>query len=714
MILFESCWDKFPTAIADLETPNQSFVRMAKVFKSMGVRNHLFHLSLLNPSLQGVDPFSHHLTEAQMVAIGLEVRYNPWYYLREVARLKPQGGSVPVQIEANRGNIGLYWSTLNHIDTALIQPRQTGKSVNADSLSNWIIYFGAINTNMALITKNDELRRANIERLKEMRKLLPAYLLSMSKEDPNNQFEIKYSRLNNYFRTAVAQSSEASAQNIGRGMTTPWLQSDEGPFTNMIRYSLPAALASGTAAREEAERNGRPYANLFTTTAGRRDHPDGKFMYELIHNGAEWNESFYDSLNCADAHDRVFKAGIGERTLVNITLSAQQLGKTDEWLRRTVANAGGTKDSIERDFFNIWTSGTLSSPLSIQLNEAIRNSEMDPVWVERTPAPTNYMFNWYRAQPEVYRLMEEQTVVLGLDTSDAIGRDAIVLVATHPETAEVLGVGRYNETNLMRFAKHLLDFMIQYPRTVLIPERRSSAQAIIDFLLMRLPAAGIDPFRRIYNRIVDQAIENPAEYRELSKPLSMRTEQFYDERKRMFGLATTAESREALYGPVLQQAARRAGDVVRSRSLSTEIRGLVVKDGRIDHKAGGHDDAVVSWLMTHWLLMNGRNLAHYGIDPARMFNKVVQVGEVTDPLILDLKRRRDGLTGRVAEMIEQIADCQDDMVAMKLEFALRALHAQLRALPGGEEEIQTIDGLLQRTRDERRKRRNGGYSRRAA
>lgn len=709
MLLHLEDWNRYPDAIPDLQTPNRSFVRQCQVYKAMGIANHLFPLALLNPSLQGVDPYdTANLTIDQMVAIGLECRFNPWYYLREIVRLKPQGNAIPDPIQANRGNIALYWAALNHIDVALIQPRQTGKSISADSLTNWITYFGAINTNMTLITKDDSLRRANIERLKEMRNLLPKYLVQMSKDDPNNQIEIKYSKLNNYFRTAVAQNSEATALNVGRGMTTPWLQSDEGPFTNLIRVSLPAALASGTAARENAEKNGRPYANIFTTTAGRRDHPDGKFMYDLIHNGADWDEAFFDAKNGEEARDMVHKRGRGDRTLVNITLSAQQLGKNDEWLRKAIANAGGTREEIERDFFNIWTSGTLASPLTVQLNEAIRNSEQDPKWVERSPAPLNYLFNWYRSQSDIEEIMDDQAVIVGLDTSDAVGRDSIVMVVTHPETAEVLGLGRFNETNLMRFSQFLLDFMLKYPRSVLVPEMRSSARTIIDYLLLRLPVNGHDPFRRIYNKIVDRAVENPEEYRELnSRPLALRTEAFYNERRSYFGVATDSAIRQTIYGPVLQSAARRSGDNVRSRSLSREIRSLVVKDGRIDHRAGGHDDSVVSWLLTHYLMMYGTNLDFYGIDPARMLRGVVQVGEQVDPQILHQRKRRDDIMNRIEALVEQIASTRDDMVAMKLEFALRALHAQARALPDVGEELITIDGLLQRTREERRKKYSG-------
>ncbi len=700
MILFLEDWAKFPNAIADFRTRNQSFVRLCALYKSMGIKNHLFPLALLQPHLSGIDPFDPTLSDQIRLDIGLEARFNPFYYLRELARLPSRGGDQPNPIEANRGNIALYWLALNHIDVALIQPRQTGKSVNADSLTNWIEYFGARNTNMTLITKDDSLRRANIDRLKEMRDLLPKYLINLSKSDPDNQSEIGYEALNNKFRTAVAQNSEAAALNVGRGMTTAWLQSDEGPFTNYIRVALPAALAAGTAARAEAERNNRPYANIFTTTAGRRDHPDGMFMYNLIHNGAEWNEIFFDAQNRAEAQDMILKAGQGIRTLANVTLSHQQLGKTDEWLYKAIANAGGTREEIERDFFNVWTSGTLASPLSTVLNEAIRASERDPLWVERSKE--NYMFNWYVSQSDTMELME-RPFILGLDTSDAIGRDAIVLVATDVETAEVLGVGRYNETNLWRFANYLLDFMCRYSRSVLIPERRSSAQSIIDFLLQRFPMHGHDPFKRIFNKVVDNAIEQPDAFRELNQPANLRSERFYDERKSVFGLPTTAEIRMSLYGPVLQNAAKRAGSNVRSRSLSREIRGLVVKDGRIDHKAGGHDDAVISWLLTHYLMMYGRNLEYYGIDPSTILRRVVNVGESAAPEDVARRTRKEALAAQIDTLVEQMTDTRDNLVVMKLEYQVRALHSQLQSM-GGDQDVVSLDSLLTQSREERRKR----------
>lgn len=703
MILFESDWARFPNAIADVHTSNQSFVRMAQLYKSVGCSNHMFMLSLLQPELQGVDPHDPNLRDDIKLKVGLECRFNPWYYLREVFRLPARGGDLPIPLEANRGNIALYWAYLNHIDSALIQPRQTGKSVSADSLTNWVLYFGAANSSMTLITKDDSLRRANIDRLKEMRDLLPPYLIEKRRGDPDNQSEIGYAALNNKFRTSVAQNSEATALNVGRGLTTAHLQSDEGPFTNYISTALPAALASGTASRAEAARNNRPYGNIFTTTAGRRDHRDGKFMFDLIHNGADWDEQFVDCTSVGDLRDRILKTAKGNRALVNITLSHIQLGKTDEWLRDAISNAGGTRDEIERDFFNIWTSGTLSSPLSVELNEAIRNSEMDPI--ERDITKENYTVYWFVSKRELEQMNQSTTLIVGLDTSDAIGRDAISMTITHIETGEVVGVMRVNETNLLRFAMFLVSFMVQNQGTLLIPERRSSAQGIIDVLITHLPKHGIDPFRRIFNHIVDNGGDNNENVRDLTQTaMSMRPDHFYDSRKSKFGFVTSADTRQTLYGPVLQAAARRAGNLVRSRSLSREIRSLVVKKGRIDHSAGGNDDAVIAWLLTHWLLIYGRNLEFYGIDPTRVLCNVNAVGSKSTPQDVAIRARRQELTRRIDDILDTLVTTHDAIIARKLEYALRVVHTQLAAMHTDDEELMSVDGMMQKSREERRTR----------
>ncbi len=709
MILFKDDWKVYPTAIADFKTTNTSFLRLAQVYQSMGVQNNVFHLSLLNPELQGVDPFSEHLTMQQKIAINLECAQNPWYFFREVVRVPPQSGPNPVRLRANRGNIGLFWSFFNHIDTALIQPRQTGKSVSTDCLMTNILYMSTDNTTTTMITKDNDLRRKNVERLKKIRDLLAKYMINITPEDADNQIELTYKERKNSYMTAVAQNSEAGANNVGRGLTSPILHSDEGPFTAFINVILPAALAAGTAARNEARANGRPYGNVFTTTAGKKDTREGKYMYDLIHGGATWDERLaFDSKNEQDLRERVINncAGVEgvkgiKRALFNITLSHKQLGETDQWLIEAISNAGGTAESIERDFLNRWTSGSLRSPLSTELNERILKSVRPADHLEFSS--DNYCLNWFIPKHELAQRMAEGRFIAGLDTSEAVGRDTIALVILDVEDLSVVATGTYNETNLIRFSHYLGNVLIKYPTITLIPERKSTGGMIVDYLILQLIRAGQDPFKRIFNRIVDDAAVKKEEYQELQRPLTVRTENFYDTRKSSFGFNTTAESRTLLYTTILQNAAKNGGSVVNHERLSSEIRGLVVKNDRIDHSASGHDDHVIAWLLAHWFLTQGRNLSHYGIDSNRVMSAIaVHLEKEETPQETYQREQQQRLLHEAGDLLDKLASERDPWLLAKLEGRLRALSGRL-VDDGDTSYVQTIDAAIAESRENREK-----------
>lgn len=698
MILFQNDWKRFPTAIVDYKTSNESFLRLVSLYKEMGVKNCLFPLALLQPELQGIDPFDESLTDEVKVKIGLECRYNMWYYLREVVRIPPTAGPVPIRYKANRGNISLTWLFMNHIDVALIQPRQTGKSVSTDTVMDWIIYIGATNTSVNMITKDHTLRTKNVDRLKKIRDLLPSYLVTITSKDSDNQTDLTCKTLANSYITGVGQTSESSANNLGRGLTSPVQHIDEGPFIKFIGTTMPAALASGTAARAEAEKYGRPYGNIFTTTAGKKDDRDGRYMYDMIHGGAYWNEIFLDANDANELKTLIKRNCSGRKIIVNATFSHRQLGYTDEWLYEAISNTGATGDEADRDFFNIWTSGTQSSPLSVKLNGIIKDSEIDPVWNEISI--DSYIMKWYVSEKELPEFIKNDHFIVGLDTSDAIGRDAISIIVTNSRDLSRVAAATINETNLIRFAKFLAEFMIKYPNTILVPEKKSSGQAIVDALLIYLPAAGIDPFKRIYNRIVDDHRENALEYKEIQTPLHKRGSSFYDKLKRYFGFNTSSGSRELLYSSVLQNAAKEAGHLVRDRALSSEIRGLVVKNGRIDHSASGHDDCVISWLLTHWFLTHSKNLSYYGIDTTRALSKVHYEGRelsVEEEIEMD---EQNAIRFEMEEVYDELSKATDEFVIARCEAKLWSLNSRLKSEI---REAISLDALINEAAEHRRR-----------
>jgi len=699
MILFQSDYAKMGTAKPDYQTKNTSFLEISRLYHEMGVKNCVFALTLLQASLVGVDPHSENLTLEQKAQIGIECRLNPWYYFRECVRIPGVASNESISFKANRGNISMIWCFFNHIDYALIQPRQTGKSVSTDTLMCWLLFIGCLNTLINMITKDNDLRVKNVERLKKIRDLLPPYLVPRDKKDPDNQSELKCVTLGNHYQTGVAQPNETAANKIGRGLTSAIVHFDEAPFISHIGTTLPAALSSGNAARDEAAKFKRPYGNVFTTTAGKKDDRDGKYMYDMIHGGTVWDEVYYDCKNHAHLQDMLIKnkASTG-KLIINGTFSHRQLGYTDAWLYGKMSASNSFGDDANRDYFNIWTSGTQGSPLSPKLNEAIRQSEREIKY--RMMTKDGFIVRWYVTEEELNYRRQTTKIIMGLDTSEGIGRDGIGAVFLDAYTLEVIGAFNTNETNLILFSSFVVELMLEFDNIILIPERKSSAQTIIDLLLLKLPAAGLDPFKRIYNVIVDEQTTRKEEFKAVSQDIGRRNRSFFDQYKRFFGFVTTAASRDILYQQVLQNAAKSAGHLVQDKVLSSEIRGLIVKNGRIDHSSSSHDDLVIAWMLCHWMLTFSRNLHFYGIDTSRMASALSNdlTNEMTDEQKMERDQQKE-LMASLDTIVAELDDCKDDIQAMKLEHKLKVVYMKLR--PSDKDAI-SIDAVIREAGDKRK------------
>lgn len=700
MILFEKDWLLYPTAIIDTKTTNRSFVRLAAVYRSMGIKNHAFLLALINPKLQGVDPFDPNLTADQMYMIAVECKLNPWYYMREVARAPGNSGSDAVPLEANRANIALFWCFFNHVFFTLIQPRQTGKSFSTDTLMSYLMNIVCTGTSINLLTKDDNLRRKNIERIKEIMAELPPYLSQRTKDDANNGEEVTVKALKNTYNTHVPQSSPKRAYNMGRGLTTAIFHIDEPPFQPNIAIALPAALAATGAAVERAKAAGAPYGTILTTTAGKKDDKDGRFIYKLLEDSATWTEKFFDCVDWSELDRMVRRNSRAGMFRINGTFSHRQLGKSDEWLKQKIEESLQTGDDANRDYFNLWTSGTESSPLPTHIAEMIAASRLDELYTSISD-PDGYITRWYIPEEEIEYRMANGKFVLGMDTSEAGGGDDISLVLMDVETLDVVAAGSYNETNLITFSKWVCEMLVKYQNITAIIERRSTGAMLLDYLLLMLPQYGEDPFRRLYNRVVQDYDEYPDRYKEIKQPLGRRPTDIYVRYKTTFGFATSgsgATSRTALYSVTLQGAAKRAGMKVHDKMLAGQILGLVYRNGRIDHEDGEHDDLVIGWLLGHWLLTQGKNLMHYGIDP-RMVMSAVSTKQQESQEDFFRRMEQQTIRSRIEEIYNQLTGEYDDFVAQRMEQELRMLDKKIIL---EQDEIYSVDELIRSARETKR------------
>ncbi|MND15026.1 hypothetical protein D3C80_52350 [compost metagenome] len=673
-ILFKQDWDRYPTAIWDTQTTNTSFLEFSALLKHMGVQNHLFMLALMQPDLQGVDPYDPFLSDEMKLKIKIECTFNPWYFIREVMRVPPAAGDTPVVLQANRGNISLWWSFLNHIDYFLVQIRQTGKSLNSDGISVWYQMFGARNSRSNLFTKGD-LFKEHIARLKKLRGLLPKYLVNIVKKDTDNQKEFTNMSQGNRMVVYIPQKDEEAARNLGRGLTTPHSHTDEIAFLKNVHISLGVMLAGGGAAREEAARNGLPYGNIFTTTAGELDTDEGAYAYDLMTGGAEWNDHFYDCDNSEHLYDVVRKQCRNkDAILINGTFNHKQLGKTDAWLRQKIAESRQTGDNVRRDYLNEWTSGNARNPLSKDTLRKIHASVTKPMYLE-IDKQENYSIRWYIPEWEVQQGILNRELTMGMDTSNAVGRDNITGVIVDNSTLEVVGAWTVNDSNLTAFAMWVGKILVRFPKLTMVPESKSTWIGILDTLLLTLPTSKVDPAKRIYSTLVDAKDSSPEDRKRYHEYIGDRDN--YRSYRKYFGFPTNSQLREIIYGPVLQEAAKKTGAVVRDAKLQSELSRLVERNGRIDHDASGHDDHVISWLLCHWFLTYGRNLEHYGITLSEVKRRIY---EAEHKLSWEEQRRYDqqqNVRDEITRLGEQIGQERNTFERMKLQHRLELLLLQI-------------------------------------
>lgn len=702
MILFEEDWAKYPNAIANTQTTNKTFLKIVAIYKEMGISNHAFPLALLDKTLVGVDPFDLNLSLEKQLRIGIECKLNPWFYFREIARVGNSSGASddPESIfQANRGNISLFWSFFNHITYILIQIRQTGKSFSSDTLMVYLMNIRCVGTEINLLTKDDTLRSANLTRIKDIDDELPWYLKQRTKGDINNTEELTVKALGNRYRGHLPQKSPKMALNVGRGLTSAIFQVDEGPFQSNIAISLPAALAAGTNAREKAEKRGDPWGTIFTTTAGKKDDRDGQFMYNFVQEAAEWSEHFLDCKNKEELEQMVRRNSRKGMLKINGTFNHLQLGKDDKWLKKALEDSVSSGEAADRDFFNIWTSGTQASPLPTHVLESIRRSYVAPLHTSISKIG-GYMTKWYVPEDQFEMIMNTRKTTATLDTSDASGGDDISLFIQDVESGETLAAGTFNETNLIKFAQWLaFDWVIKYENLTMLIERRSTGGMILDYLLYILPDKGIDPFKRLFNRVVQDAGDDPQRYAEICQPMYRRSADIYEKYKKSFGFATSGggmTSRTELYSSGLRGAANNIGDRVRDLTTINQITGLIIKNGRVDHQDGEHDDMVISWLLSYWFMTQGKNLNHYGINSKMIYTHLNVVTKKLTAYEEYNMSSQNLVRSEIDDLVGQLKASNDFYLSEKLEKKIRSLNTKIIL---NENEKFSVDELINSIRE---------------
>lgn len=615
---------KVMTPIYDYHTKNKSFLKVQKQLELLGVRNNEFFLLLINPRLQGVDPHDPNISPELALMVVEECQLNFFYYLREVVRIPEQGsGTVPFNLD--RATLAAAYCFINDINFYLIKPRQTGKSVGICAFLSWAFKFGITNGGFAFYANKEKNSKANLKRLKTYIGLLPSYMANMGTEmrDSTGKITRKVNNIKKYYEPVTGNTadvmncaiSEETAEELGRGDSHNFEFYDEAEFTTCIETTIQVSGLAFNTASYNALKNGMHSCRMFATTPGDLgSEKKCQSALKIVNDSVVWDEKFYS------VHPLELKKYIAKKTnyqVVYIEYNYKQLGLGEAWFVRACATVGNNVPKIRREILLQRFSGNSLSPFSEEDITELDEGMKKPVETIKFGRGGLYQIDFYCPIEEIKK---NRIYFLGLDPSDGTGSDNYSMTVVDPYTFKTI-IEFKSQYMSPQGCKELLEYMLSkwIPRAIVCIESNRNGITLIDFLKTSWIKG------RIYAS--PEASMDTALLKEEYDDIGFLKDQLM--RRKYFGVKTTTTSRQMMMG-LLVDAVKFRKDILYSRNLVTDIKNLILKNGKIQAAPGKHDDCVMSWCIAMYAYYFGEKLERYGFKKGEIPDDMVESEEFDD------------------------------------------------------------------------------------
>lgn len=607
----------------DQKTPNASFRQVALDLKKMGIKNYYFMLEVCDLSVLSIDPHAANdkghttLTKDQISRVCAECARNPWYFLREVARVQdPGGGPKGIPYKASRGNIAFTWCINNGYDAWLSLPRQQGKSIAALILIEWMYIFGSSNTNFIFFSYDQGMTKENLSRIKEFIDLLPEYMRCEFIEDiatgkiqqaTKNVTTISNPVNKNKIDTKPGPQSYDKAISLARGLTSAVQFFDEPGFTKYIDEVVINAYPAFSTASQRAKENGSAYGRLFTCTPGDPKTQAGQAELQLLEKTILWSEKMYD-WNKKEIQNYIDAQGDDRNNIIYIEYHWYQLGLTKHWLKEQLKGMNNDIMKFRREVLLQRVTTSSDSPYEPEDIEYImtcKGKVIDQLFLNNY-----YMFKIYR------KLQKNIPYLVGVDCSTGTNKDNNAITIINPNDLKVDAEFESSYIGETLFENLLMELCKVIPRCVLVIERNSVGDGIIDHLL-HSPIAT----RLYFDKAKDLMGETLRGYESHESMLKREAT-----KKTYYGVQTTTKSRNDMFR-ILARHVNEFKENFIGENVIRDISGLIeTRSGKIEAGPGFHDDSVMSYLIALYVYYHGNNLKFFGVTKAALESELDNSG----------------------------------------------------------------------------------------
>lgn len=446
---------------------------------------------------------------------------------------------------------------------------------------------------MAFLHKGMDGAKDNLQTLKDIRDMLPPYLIMKERILPdgkvdkgkNNTNEVVNPFNNNAVKTYASATNKARAASLLRGKTLTVMWYDEYGFLpyNDVIY-MNAAPAFKTASMI-AKQNGAPHGIIITTTPGFMTTAEGQEAYHTKEAATKFSESWYDKTYAE------LMSIIGANTksdFVYIKFSYQQLGCSEQWFNEVCKLLKNDWPSIRREILLEWATGVENSPF--------KEEDLDTIsGLLRQPISEVYLLGKYRFETYLQADTRTYPALIGVDVSGGYKQDSSTITVVDSLTTKVLGCLNCNYISTLDLAR-CIEFIVKnwMPNAIVNVERNGGFGATVIAKLMKM---GLK--KNLYYEVKDIVVEERQDGVHAYKQ-KVRT--------KVYGLTSTKAIRQLLIDILLERVENHKDKII-SPIIYNELLGMEIKrNGKIEHSASTHDDQVFSMLMALYMWYEGVNM----------------------------------------------------------------------------------------------------------
>lgn len=491
---------------------------------------------------------------------------------------------------------------------------QTYKTTTLTAIMAYLMLFEYRNCDIPYLHKTETRCTDNIEILRDYITALPKYMNPWAnyKHLPGAK-SLKYEKHNVSIAPISAPKAESTATDKTRGYSLFSWFADECEFIPYMKAIIDGANPTIVQARATAKANNLRACMMYASTPGDLETAEGKEWEKILNNLPNFDEKWYDLTSAELERMKNPPAGSMEAplTMTYIEFNHIQLRKDGEWLRQQYFEA------VQKSTLGEYRRGVLLQRFRGGEGSFFKQEDLDYIQSKmREPdydvcLMKKYHLFVYKHDIQVPDLNSNAPYfdmiipyLIGIDCATGKDGDNTAICIVHPYTLEVVAelISPYmGGLDLMRIVTILAKML---PRALFCLESNMTGVDIIDFVQES----------QLENRFYHdpRATEMTKNVTEPNNSvISMKARA---RAKRHFGTYVSPKVRKTMFN-VLRDTLHDYRHLIYTKFLVKDICNLVQqKNGNMAAAAGEHDDMVMAYLHTLYVLKYGYELGRFGIN----------------------------------------------------------------------------------------------------